>query len=171
MGMIFSTMQLVEYNLWSNLNNPAQNKFWSHVGKYVVWAELFGAANLVQEPFYRSLFFGLSFLYVLVQNLLTMNKRNILTTIGPNKHLVHNWFPDNNIFNLTLPLLIAIPFWFSTSIPIAIFATVTMILSALVYGQTGEFSSMWCYAATFFWFIVIFQSIGLDSNCMTWLRK
>lgn len=167
MGMIFSTMQLVEYNLWKTLHNPAQNKFWSHAGKYVVWAELFGAANLIQESFYRSLFFGLSFIYIVVQSVLSMNQRDILTTVGPNKHLVHNWYSTNPLFDYILPLLIVIPFWFSTSTLVAIFATVTVILSAILYGRSYEFSSMWCYSATFFWFLVIFQSIGLDQTCMS----
>lgn len=164
-GIVFSSMQLVEYNLWTDLNNPKQNTLWSQIGKYVVWAEFFAAANVIPDPSYRNLFFGLSTVYIGIQSFLTRNKKDILTTVSKNGHLMHNWYTDNNLFNSLMPLLLITPFWIRGEWIWALFITATASITLYYSRKTGEFSSLWCYLSTLFWFLVIFKSIGLDTTC------
>jgi hypothetical protein len=161
-------MQFIEYNLWNNLHNPTNNRFWSQMGQYLVWAEMFGSANVIQEPFMRNIFFGLSTFYIALQTIFSRKTIN-LTTVGPNGHLVHDWYTDIPLFNRLLPLLLILPLWIQGETVFAVFLTLTAIISAFYY-TTGEFSSMWCYLTTFFWVIVIYQSIGLDEKCVSWFK-
>jgi len=170
-GIVFSSMQLVEYNLWNNLKNPQQNEFWSRMGKYVVWGEFFTAANVIPDPSYRTLFFGLSFVYVVLQSLLSWDKKDILTRVSKNGHLVHNWYTDYPLFNYIMPFLLITPFFLRGEWIWTLVITLSALLSALYGTSTGEFSSMWCYLATFFWFIVIFKSIGLDTACQALFKN
>jgi hypothetical protein len=167
-GLVFSQMQLVEYFLWKNLNNKSQNLFWSNMGRYVVWGEMFAAANVITNPFYRNIFFGLSALQLLVVETTSTKKLTELTTIGPNGHLQHNWYSDSFFrYLIPLPLLLIVPFYIQKEYFWGGFVTLTAAISALMYWQSAEFSSMWCYLSLFFWVIVIFQSIGLDKKCMS----
>lgn len=170
-GIVFSSMQLVEYNLWTNLENPKQNALWSTIGKYVVWAEFFGAANVIPDPSYRNLFFGLSTVYILVQSFLMRNTKDILTRVGKNGHLVHNWYTEYPLFNYLMPILLITPFWIRGEWIWALFITLTALITGLYSSSTGEFSSMWCYLSTLFWFLVIFKSIGLDTTCQALFKK
>lgn len=170
-GIVFSSMQLVEYNLWNNLNNPSQNALWSNIGKYVVWAEFFAAANVIPDPSTRNIFFGLSLAYIVVQTILSRSKTNILTSVGKSGHLVHNWYTDYPWFNRLMPFLLILPFWIRGEWLWAILITLTALLTAFYTSNTGEFSSMWCYLSTFFWFLVIFKSIGLDTTCASLFKK
>lgn len=171
MGMVFSTMQFVEYNLWTNLKNPTQNRFWSDIGKYVVWGEFLAGANVIPDPSYRNLFFGISSVYILIQTYLNRNKKTKLTTIGPNGHLVHNWYTDVQWFNYLMPLLLIVPFWIRGEWIWTLWITLTALITGYFYTTNGEFSSMWCYLASFFWFLVIFKSIGLDATCTALFKK
>lgn len=163
-GVIFSFMQFVEYKLWTHLKDPDQNRFWSHIGQLTVWAEMFGAANVVENPAIRNFFFGASALHIFIADFLIGKKGNFQAYVGPNGHLVHNWFSSSRIYYL-IPLLITLPFWFGKEILWAICITTTMLLSAIMYARSGEFSSMWCYISLAFWLIVIYKSIGLDKYC------
>jgi hypothetical protein len=162
-GTIFSFMQFVEYNLWTHLKDPVQNKFWSRVGQATVWAELFGAANLIERPDLRNLFFGLNALYIFIADGV-FGQKNIKTTVGPNGHLVHNWY-SNTPLHYVLPLLLVIPVWLQSSLSLSILLTATVLISGYFYTNTGEFSSMWCYITLSFWLLIIYKSIGLDKYC------
>jgi len=162
-GTIFSFMQFVEYNLWTHLKDPVQNKFWSRVGQATVWAELFGAANLIERPDVRNVFFGLNAFYIFIADGL-LGQKNIKTTVGPNGHLVHNWY-SNTPLHYVLPLLLVIPVWLQSSLSLSILLTATVLISGYFYGTTGEFSSMWCYITLSFWLLIIYKSIGLDKYC------
>ncbi len=138
------------------------------MGRYVVWGEMFAAANVITDSFYRNIFFGLSALQLLIVETTRSGTENMLTKVGPNGHLVHNWYTDSAFRNLIpLPLLLILPFYFMKEYTWAGFITITAALSTLMYWKSGEFSSMWCYFSLFFWAIVIFQSIGLDKKCMS----
>ena len=163
-GTIFSFMQFVEYNLWTHLKDPVQNKFWSRVGQGVVWAELFGAANVIENSSLRNLFFGLSALYIVIVDIVLGKKGSILTTVGPNGHLVHNWY-SNSILHYLLPILLVTPFWLGSSYLWGSLITATVLVSGYFYNTSGEFSSMWCYISLAFWLLVIGKSIGLDRYC------
>ncbi len=133
-------MQFVEYNLWTHLKDPVQNKFWSRVGQGVVWAELFGAANVIEKSSLRNLFFGLSALYILLFEIVLRKKEeSILTTVGPNGHLVHNWYSNSTLqfFLPILPILLVTPFWFGPSPIWAFLITATVLVSGYFYHASG----------------------------------
>jgi hypothetical protein len=163
-GTIFSFMQFVEYNLWTHLKNPAKNEFWSRVGQLTVYAEMFGAANVIETPAIRNFFFGASALYIFIADILIGQNDTILTYVGKNGHLAHNWFTSSRIYYL-LPILISAPFWFGKEKLWAYLITATMLFSAFMYARSDEFSSMWCYFSLAFWLIIIYRSIGLDKYC------
>jgi hypothetical protein len=168
-GLIFSSMQLVEYNLWTNLNNRKQNEFWSKIGEFVVYAECFASANTIPNLALRNGFFGLSAIYALVNSYLTRNNDK-KTTVGKYKHLTHNWYTDT-YFDVVPVFLIILPLWFSATKLWFFFAAAAATLAAIFYSDSYEFSSMWCYYVTTFWFIVIIQSIGLDTQCLNLFGK
>lgn len=164
MGIVFSTMQFVEYNLWTHLKDPIRNKWWSQIGRGVVWAEMFAAANVIENRTLRTAFFGFDALYIVVTDFILNRKGVGLASVGPNGHLVHNWYSNTPLHYLT-PILITLPFWLGPAPIWTAFITATVLLSGYFYTQSGEFSSMWCYISLAFWLIVIFKSIGLDSYC------
>lgn len=151
-------MQFVEYNLWNNLKNPEGNRFWSMVGDATIWGEILASINILTNPFQRNLMYGLAGIHFVLSELLFAGNRKFKTTLGPNGHLSHDWYPETSLSRLNA-LLIIVPFWLQGYTSFALFVTLTALFSALNYYKSNEFSSMWCFFALGFWFLVIWQGL------------
>ena len=157
-GYVFSFMQFVEYNLWNNLKNPAGNRFWSMMGDATIWGEILASINLLTNPLQRSTMFGLAGLHFVLSELLFPGNREFKTTVGPSGHLSHDWYPNTPLARLNAAFII-LPFWLQGYTSFAWFVTLTFLYSAYMYHKTNEFSSMWCFFALGFWFLVMYQGI------------
>ena len=128
------------------------------VGSATIWGEILASINILTNPLQRNTMFGLAGLHFVLSELVFVGNRSFKTTVGPNGHLSHDWYPDTILSRLNA-LFIIIPFWLQGYTSFAVFVTATALYSAFMYHKTNEFSSMWCFFALGFWFLVMYQGI------------
>jgi hypothetical protein len=145
--IFFSSMQLVEYFLWKNLDNKKGNEFWSKVGLLFIALQPVVSMWAIKDHSKRNI--GLGLYLVGLTIVLTVVKP--LGTIdfsshrAPNGHLAWNWntFPTAVValyvmFQLSSSFMNKDYMWFG----------ITMVITALIYRtyiQSGTWGSMWCW--------------------------
>lgn len=107
-ALLFSSMQLVEYYLWTNLNTNEvgedKNKFYSKIGYTVILLEPLFALFMV----YSLKIYGLPItkfliifyiIYISIYTKMNYNKLNFITRIGDNGHLEWYFLKNNGLLH------------------------------------------------------------------------
>jgi len=160
----FSFMQFIEYMLWKNLNNTAQNRLWSQIASFNIIIQPFVSINLIKNSNLKMGFFIFYLLQIIAGSLsYDFKSDNVKTTVGKNKHLSWDWLNTNMIglaiwsFFFFAPLFIEKYYVFG-------FIGIITLLSSLYFYDQKTFGSMWCWSANMVWIIIIAQSSGLFSK-------
>lgn len=148
------SIQLVEFFLWTYLNNPELNYFFSGVGFIVILLEPFFFILTIANYKYRNYVLSLYLFCILLY--CATNKIEFKTVVAKNKHLEWKW--------LDVPLYYAFLwvafFCFSTfykymsnptknnfELYALIFILATAGISFATYIESKTWGSMWCWVA------------------------
>ena len=163
----FLIMQLIEFFIWRNLNNKQINRILS----------LIGLGIIIIQPITLMLYdtYAIGNITTLIQNLslysiawisflsykYLYNPITFTTTIGVNKHLNWNW--------LKLPIseiIVCILIYFSYIVYSLLvlknkdnifryFLFISVFISTILYYDTQDFGSMWCWIINIYMLILI----------------
>jgi len=156
-----TSMQLVEYFAWKNINNKTAIAFISLMGMSVIILQLL-IINII-------ILHGKELIIVLIALLLgslvvltyVLNNNKLRMEKGINGHLVWYWA------DVPLPLLIFIlSFYFYASFKnngkfklIIIMAFILLLISIYSYYKYKTWGSMWCYYSNYGWIFIIGYSL------------
>lgn len=164
----FVSMQLVEYFLWQNLKNKEINMNLSIIGFVIIFIQpitlmlydSYDSSNVIgfiqNFALYTVGFIGF-LLYKYFYNPILFT-----TTIGVNKHLKWNW-----LYFTTYELIVYILLYFSYFTYSFFFLSknindifkyvfvITALISKMLYSNTSEFGSMWCWVINSYLLILV----------------
>lgn len=165
----FSSMQLVEYFTWENLNNKIMNKFLSQIGLFliVIQVPLFILYPDNVETNLKILLIGIYSIFALfvlfyypIQ--FSMNK-------APNGHLAWNWlnFPDHIIF-IWLSFILGLTLYKKEYLNFCIYF-ITIFSIYYTYYKTNTWGSLWCWISNLLALkLIIMVFINSNpSNCLS----
>jgi len=160
----FSFMQFIEYMLWTNLKNPAQNELWSQIALLNLLVQPLASINIIKNNNLK-LGFYIFFLISFFLSLLTtkISSINFETTVGKNKHLSWDWL-DTNIIGISIWAFFFLAPLFIEKYYVFGFIGLITLLSSLYFYDQKTFGSVWCWSANIVWIIIIAQSSGLFSK-------
>jgi len=144
-------MQFVEYNLWNNLSDKADNEFWSKVGYVLILLEPLFAINIVTNLSLRA---ALAALYIVFLGV-TNHKRDFNTTVGSNGHLAWNWLQFPVTFWVVWISFLGLPFLIEKLYVWWLLGSLTFVGSYYYYAKDKTFGIMWCWIVTAGWFLVM----------------
>lgn len=163
-ALLFSSIQLIEYYLWKNINNQSKNEFYSKIGYIVILLEPLFALFMV----YSLKIYGLSItkflitfyiIYIILFTYTKYNKTNFITRIGDNGHL--DWYFLKNSGNIHLIIWFVI-FFFGIIMTKNIFiigvAGFAFIYSLYKSNYDSTFTSLWCNYSNLLWIYIIIRS-------------
>jgi hypothetical protein len=164
----FFSMQLLEYFLWTFLNNKLGNLIFSILGFIFIFLLSFFSIYASQNK-YTNYVLGLYILFAIY--VLYTIPIKFHTSIAPNKHLNWEWL------NLPLPVVILWSFFFMYSSMYSIYSgnykDMMMILFTLFiylfsfyyYYSSNTFGTMWCWIANahaiYFYYLFI-KYVGMS---------
>jgi hypothetical protein len=157
----FTSIQLLEYFAWKNLNNKKVIRILSIIGIQIIFIQLL-LLNYYLPPTQKQkiiltsavvityiLFLLFQFPYVK----LDMEKSKI------NKHLIWHWL-DLPLFWLVIGFLFyLIPCYLTNNIYVFTFGILTLTFSLYNYYKYKTWGSMWCYISNSLWIFAIIISI------------
>lgn len=153
---IFSLMQLVEYFIWKNINNPDWNQFFSSLGLLILVIEPIASMFLMKQGTLRNGIM-LAYMLFLLLVLYLYYPWKPYTKIGVNGHL--QWFWQNMdmplLFNLIWVSFFLVPIFLAKYYILGTLGVVTVIITIITYNKAGTWGSMWCWIANAIWLFVI----------------
>lgn len=164
--MTFSTVQLAEYFIWSNLHDKGRNALASQFLFLVLIIEPYVAAFMISTP-HTQKWFLIAYTAFLAMALVFNVKTPIQwhSSPGANGHL--QWHAMNNFrvsYALWVLFLIA-PLLLAKNYKGLAFGVVSLAISAFYYWKHNTTGTMWCWIATVCWVAVIFTAFK-NSKCM-----
>jgi hypothetical protein len=153
-----TSMQLLEYFVWRNINNKEVIKFLSLIGMGIILLQLIFINSFNLKGNERIIILTLIFLSTLFALNHIINNDKLKMEKAKNGHLMWHWT------DIPLPLLIIIlSFYLYAGIRnkdiLFIFTFITLSISLFSYYKYKTWGSMWCYISNFFWLILIAKVI------------
>lgn len=149
------SMQLIEYFLWKNLKNKKWNEIFSKIASVLINMQVFSLIFLVKYAPYRSLFFILYVLFLIIYFYYKDNYSPIqfTTSIGTNGHLSWNWMlyqGYENIFLVLWLLFYVCLLVFIDNYILSSFIIFLLVISLFFYFRNNTFGTIWCWSANLF---------------------
>ncbi len=162
--MVFSSMQLIEYFLWKNINNKKSNELFSKLGFLVILLEPLSSLNLIENNIILRNNLIYFYLFITILFLIFYYKKiNFSTTIGKKGFLNWHWLEAFNTPSILYFLLWSILFFIGLLLSkdyfIFIFGLLTYIYSWYNYKKHDTFGTYWCSIVNILWLYVIFWVI------------
>ena len=153
-----TSMQLLEYFVWRNINNKEVIKFLSLIGMGIILLQLIFINSFNLKGNERIIILTLIFLSTLFALNHIINNDKLKMEKAKNGHLMWHWT------DIPLPLLIIIlSVYLYAGIRnkdiLFIFTFITLSISLFSYYKYKTWGSMWCYISNFFWLILIAKVI------------
>ncbi len=164
-ALLFSSMQLIEYYLWKNLNNHDKNQFYSKIGHFIILLEPLFALFMV----YSLKLYGLSItkflitiyiIYICIFTYTKYNKLNFITRIGNNGHLDWGFTKNHGILHYIIWFsLFYFGIFMTKNIVFIILGIFTLLYSLYKTNYDGTSNSLWCYYSNIIWVYIIIRNL------------
>ncbi len=164
-GLLFSSMQLIEYYLWTNLNHEDKNKFYSKIAYIVILLEPLFALFIAHS--YKLFSIDITkflivfyILYIAIFTKMNYHKLNFITNIGNNGHLDWGFTKDKGLLhNLIWFGLFYFGIFMTKNIVFIILGTFTLLYSLYKTNFDGTSNSLWCYYSNILWVYIIVRNL------------
>ncbi len=162
-AIIFSSMQLIEYYLWSYLKNPAKNQFYTLVGLAVILVEPLSALLLVPD---RRIAIGVGLLYIILmcvwfyqmygKRAKEIAENKYLTKVGQNGHLYWPFVRDLNGWSgIVWFAVFFFGIFMSRDLVFILVASIALAYSIYSESYNGTYTSLWCNYSNLLWVWII----------------
>jgi hypothetical protein len=146
----FILIQLVEYFLWRNIDNPRYNQLFTTFASILIFLQPIAAGMIIPNTTVRTYFVTLYTVFGFPFWLYRFMSRKMEATVSPWKHL--NWNlqvfedPQWRILLLLLWLICFLfPLFYAGKRVGALFGLITLLVVAYHYLVDGTVASIWCW--------------------------
>jgi hypothetical protein len=152
----FSTMQLLEYFIWSK---SASNAFLSKLAYFSLLIQpIFSILAIKKETKYIPyLLMGYAVFLVCVFIYKPLSKINFISTKGPNGHLAWHWLDLPLILIVIWMFFLLIRFIIQKNYIIFITVLIFVVSCYVLYHKTHTWGSMWCWVSNAIAIVFIYQ--------------
>lgn len=141
----FIFMQLVEYFIWKNINNPFYNNLFTIIGFFLIGSQPIFSSMIISNKKIRNIIIFIYLLFAIPYAMYQLYYKKIYSKVSKSGHL--SW----ETFKLEPPLLFIWLFclvfsliyeklWVGLS-----FGVILFIISYYKYNKEGSVGSMWCW--------------------------
>jgi len=146
----FILMQLIEYFIWKNINDPVYNNLFSIMATLLLFIQPIASTMLITNNIVRTnmlLLYLILSIPLLIYRLFT---KKINSTVSPLKHLKWNFiFYDNSIiekiFYIGWFIFFLFPLFYQGNTFGLLFGLLTFIIILYNYYKDKTVESMWCW--------------------------
>jgi hypothetical protein len=145
-------IQLVEYFIWTNIDNIFYNKLFTNIALLIIFCQpITTMMNIDDEKIKKILF--VSYLVLMIPFFILNYNKNIYSTISSNKHLNWNLINHENKFTKIIGLawifFFLFPLFYQKHQFGFLFGILTLITMSYNYMNDNTLESMWCWIVNF----------------------
>lgn len=145
-------IQLVEYFIWTNVDNIFYNKLFTNIALLIIFCQpITTIMNIDDEKIKKILF--VSYLVLMIPFFILNYNKNIYSTISSNKHLNWNLINHENKFTKIIGLawifFFLFPLFYQKHQFGFLFGILTLIMMSYNYMNDNTLESMWCWIVNF----------------------
>jgi len=155
----FSSIQLLEYFAWNNINNKRIIKILSYIGLFIIIIQVFLLNVLLTNGKTRIILLTSMFLLLLLFLIIEFKNINFTMKKGKNGHLIWYWLDVPIIWIFITIMYYLIPLYFSKYKIGFIFTLITIIISLYYYFKFKTWGTMWCYMSNLIWVYILLNTL------------
>jgi hypothetical protein len=145
---IVISMQLVEYFIWTNIDNIFYNKLFTNIALLIIFCQpITTIMNIDNEKIKKILL--ISYLGLMIPFGLINYNKNIYSTVSSNKHLNWNLINYENKFTKIIGLVwiffFLFPLFYQKHQFGFLFGILTLMIMSYNYMNDNTMESMWCW--------------------------
>jgi hypothetical protein len=146
----FIVIQLIEYFIWKNINNPVYNKFFSTLAQIVLLLQPIASLMLITNDKVRIPLIMTYLILSIPYSAYKFATSNIHSTVNKNGNLVWHFFNDSPMNDSPLIWMVwlfffLISFVYQKNWTAFLFGLVTLIVTYINFSQKNGIGSMWCW--------------------------
>jgi hypothetical protein len=154
-----SSMQLLEYFAWININDKKMMKILSIIGIIIIFIQIFLFTNLIQNKKYKNIMLMLILLILIIYIILIFPQTTLDMIKAENGHLAWLWSDVNIVFILICFIFYLAPFFINKWYGFFMFGLISLIISMYFFYKYKTFGSIWCYISNILWVVLLIDSI------------
>lgn len=141
----FIFMQLIEYFIWTNINNKVYNNIFSILGMLLILIQPVASLMILQNTQLRNLLITTYLSFVIPFSIYKFSTTHLHTVVSKRGHL--NWmFFGPNPITFTLWLFFFLFVFFYEKIWIGIlFGLLSLVIAYINFANDGTAGSIWCW--------------------------
>jgi hypothetical protein len=141
----FISMQLIEFFIWRNINNPFYNHIFSTAAALLILLQPTVSLMLLPNVPLRNrllVMYLVLFIPYFIYKYLTNTMKSKISNKG---HLAWLFFDTNIVLFVTWLFFFLFSFYYTRTLPGLIFATVLLVICYYNYYEDKTIGSMWCW--------------------------
>ena len=153
----FTSMQLLEYFIWTYIDNDKINELLSKIGLFLIFLQIFLAFFFYYDKKRRNYLLIIYFIILILFIIFELKNIKFRSIKGENGHLRWLWLEPHIIW-----ILIFLSFYLIGTLNKLInfaFVSLTLIISFYYYYKYKTWGTMWCYVSNITWIYFIIYSI------------
>jgi 4-amino-4-deoxy-L-arabinose transferase-like glycosyltransferase len=141
----FIFMQLIEFFIWKNINNPYYNQVFSTIAVILLLMQPIASMMLLPNGNLRNLLLISYLLIATPYSIYNFMHKRMHSIVSPNGHLNWMFFHVNAIVWFVWLFFFLFSFIYQRKLLGFIFACVTLFITYLNYKNENTVGSMWCW--------------------------
>lgn len=141
-------IQLVEYFIWTNIDNIFYNKLFTNIALLIIFCQPITTIMNIDDDKIKKILF-ISYLVLIIPFVVLNYNKNIYSTISPNKHLNWNLINHENKFTKIIGLawifFFLFPLFYQKQQFGFLFGMLTLLIISYNYINDNTIESMWCW--------------------------
>jgi hypothetical protein len=156
----FISIQLVEYFIWVNVNNPFYNNIFTSLAALLLLSQPIASSMLINSEIVRKRILYIYLLFIILTSFYKLNIKKINSSVSKLGHLQWNEiFINNNLaFTFIWTFFFLFPLFYEKYNFSLIFGLLTFMITMYKFYKDKTFGSMWCWVVNS---IMIYHAVYL----------
>jgi hypothetical protein len=160
-GLSITSMQLLEFFAWRNINNEKFIENLSVLGLFIIMFQLFIINYSIYNKRIRNIALAFLGTYLIAFIIIILPTLKFDIEKGNNGHLIWHWIDMDIQWQIIVYMFYLIPFYLNKDFVILYLGIISLIFSLYFYYKYKTFGTIWCHISNLFWLILLLNAFNV----------
>lgn len=159
-GLSITSMQLLEFFAWRNIDDKKIIKNISTIGLFIIIFQLFIINFSIYNKKIRNIAIILLAIYIISFIIIISPSLNYDMEKGENGHLIWHWIDVPLIWQIIAYIFYLVPFYLNKDFYILYFGIISLIITLYFYYKYKTFGTIWCHISNILWLLLLLNAFN-----------